>query len=144
MTVTQVENFLRKNAKSVDIHYSSISSSVYFSFEDDTGDIQEIRLSDHDLPISYDKRQCQKTVFYSDSWTEFKKELVKTVSVKKQPKKEWKEPVITSDVLEALKKDFDFVNKDFDKLARVYNFDAKTKEFVRNIFVEKKFFLRRV
>jgi len=131
MTENQIEKYLKRNAVALDIHYSGLSKSVYFSFYNDEDDYMIIRLSDHELPITYQNREHRNSfdVRFTDSWTEFKTKLQAFVSVKKLVRKPVQKVfILNDDEIQAFKKDLIYFNNDFEKMCRIDGIKGKKQK----------------
>jgi hypothetical protein len=140
MTVQAVEKMFKRFDTEYDLHYSGISKSVYFRFRDKKDDERVLRISNHDLPASY---QMDRT-HYSDldyRFTELISDLKldiarltgkteKRIPVKKTP--EW-----TAEEIAFIKSEYESLGCEYKRVRAFYRLKLTEKQFLKRIGVIK-------
>ena len=137
MTYKQIENWLKdhSDADCIDIEFSGMSKSSYISFCNPEGDIFKIRLSNHDLPACYNN-DSDFDVRFKDSWTQLKKDIVRTCGIKKVVKPRTKEEMPSEEEVSFLKTEFEKLGRSMKRLAGAYQLSDKKREYLINEFIK--------
>lgn len=118
--INAIEANLKKRDIDFDLHLSGMSKSAYFTFDNKEGETVVVRISNHELPATYETRSNRHTDFsFNDKMSDiiafFEKETGKA-TVKKNSNAH----VVTPEELEMLKKDAEYFGRDIETVARFY------------------------
>ena len=135
MKYEQIENWLNKqtDADCVDVELSGMSRSSYISFCNPEGDIFKIRLSNHNLPVSYN-HDFNFDYRFEDSLKELKEEVLNKCGLTKIVCHRVKEQMPSKEDVAFLKTEYDAFNQSMKRLAGAYQLSEKKQEFLLKAF----------
>ena len=117
--IIAIEKNFKKREIDFDLHFSGLSKSAYFAFDNKDGETVTLRISNHDLPAKYQTRANRYTGF---SFNDKMADIMAFVE-----KETGKKPIRKNSVIYASAADREFLEKEalaigisFDRVVRVY------------------------